>query len=185
MKTIIIFDIEATCNLTLPINKREIIEIGAVKILNGEIVDSFQSFVKPKKNNQLSLYCKDLTHIEQSQIDSADTPKEVLLRFIEWADDAIMASWGDFDSKILQKELHKNKIDANKIVQFVNLQRMYMAVKKIPLAISLSDALKKEHIKNDMSQHRAYDDSFNTYKIYKNNLSKIDDMMKQYYSKLR
>ena len=185
MNNLIIFDLEATCSSTLPVNKREIIEIGAIKIADGNIVDSFQCFVKPKKNSQLSNYCKSLTHITQEQIDNASLPQEALSNFLTWAGKSVFASWGDFDSKILQKELHKNKISEIEIVEFVNLQRMYMAVRKLSTAISLVDALKKEHIKNEVEQHRAYDDALNTYKIYKKNASKIDAMMTQYYSKLK
>jgi inhibitor of KinA sporulation pathway (predicted exonuclease) len=185
MNNLIIFDLEATCSSTLPVNKREIIEIGAIKVVDGNIVDSFQSFVKPKRNNQLSNYCKSLTHIKQEQVDNALSPKDALSNFLTWAGEAIFASWGDFDSKIIQKELHKNKIYETAIIEFVNLQRMYMAVRKLPSAISLVDALKKERIENEVEQHRAYDDALNTYKIYKKNASKIDAMMTQYYSKLK
>lgn len=182
---LIIFDLEATCGEDLPKHKREIIEVGAVKVLDGNVIDTFQKFIKPKNHNQLSQYCKDLTHISQKEIDGASHPKEVLQTFIEWAGNAVFASWGDFDANIMQKELHKNKLTATTIIQFVNLQRIYMAVKKLPLSISLSDALKKEHIVNEANLHRAYDDAFNTYKIYKKNETKINAMMSQYYSKLR
>ena len=51
-KYLLAIDLEATCDATqLPIAEREIIEIGAV-VLHAdsyEIIDEFQSFVRPVK----------------------------------------------------------------------------------------------------------------------------------------
>ena len=44
MKPLIILDLEATCSENKDI-ETEIIEIGAVKIIDGKIVDSFDAFV--------------------------------------------------------------------------------------------------------------------------------------------
>jgi inhibitor of KinA sporulation pathway (predicted exonuclease) len=183
MKPIIIFDIEATCDTKLPRNKREIIEIGAIKIVNGDIVDEFRAIVKPKKNPILSTYCKELTHITQEEIDTAPGPKEVLQQFYDWSKGSILACWGEFDPAIIQKEMHKNKITKSSVGLFVNLRKIYLSVKKLPQSFSLKDALKKEHITFEGDMHRAYDDAYNTYLIYKKNKTKMDDMIPKMYSR--
>jgi inhibitor of KinA sporulation pathway (predicted exonuclease) len=178
---IIIFDIEATCDIVLPKNKREIIEIGAVKIIDGEIVDKFQQFVKPKRNSNLSKYCMDLTHISQCDIDHANAPNVVLNEFVTWCKDAILAAWGPFDAEILSRECKKNKVVLNEDL-FINIKKIFLATKHLPMETSLSDSLKMERIVFDGQQHRALDDAFNTYLIYRKNLHKMDKMMSALYS---
>jgi inhibitor of KinA sporulation pathway (predicted exonuclease) len=165
----------------MPKNKREIIEIGAVKIQNGEIVDKFQCFVKPQKNTVLTEYCKQLTHIQQEDVDNAESIKEALDKFIEWVNNATLASWGDFDTEIVNKELHKLKSFKNVELCFINIKRVYLALFKLPSKSSLIECLRKEKITFDGNQHRAYDDAYNTYLIYKKHCSKMDEMMKQFY----
>ena len=178
---IVIFDIEATCDYIFPKNKREIIEIGAVKIINGVIVDKFQSFVKPKKNNKLTPYCLNLTHIKQSDIDTADTPGKVLEDFARWSNNSILAAWGPFDAEILTRETKKNKVFINEKL-FINIKKVFLSVKHLPHETSLIDSLKRERITFNGSQHRALDDALNTYLIYRKNQEKMDDMMMKLYS---
>ncbi len=181
-KFLIIFDVEATCDTNIPKQKRELIEIGAIKIQDGQIIDSFQRLIKPKKNPILSDYCKALTHISQEEIDSAEDPFSVLLQFLEWSQNCVLGSWGDFDPEILKRELHKNKITLPNDIQFINMKKTYLSVKHFPLIYSLQDSLKKEKIIFSGIQHRAYDDAYNTYLLYKKNKKKMDDMINKLYS---
>lgn len=181
MRPLIVFDIEATCDANMARKKREIIEIGAIKIVNGVVVDSFSSLVKPKQHPQLTSYCKNLTHIKQSDIDSAQDPHTVLLAFAEWSKNCVLAAWGEFDSEIIQKEMHKNKIE-NELV-FINFKKVYLSIRKLPFTYSLQDALKSERIHFQGAMHRAYDDAYNTYLIYEKNKTKMDEMIRKIYSR--
>lgn len=73
---IILIDLESTCDAggRMPAHEMELIEIGAVKVrLNdGEILSTFRSFVRPQNQPTLSDFCKQLTGIQQREIDSAD-----------------------------------------------------------------------------------------------------------------
>ena len=53
----------------------EIIEIGAVMVDREtlSIVDEFQTFIKPIRHPILTDFCKQLTSITQSQVDTAPT----------------------------------------------------------------------------------------------------------------
>jgi len=69
----VVVDLEATCWEGSSVENMEVIEIGAVS-LDGEIlqpISDFQQLVRPTTNPVLTDYCKDLTGIEQQQIDSA------------------------------------------------------------------------------------------------------------------
>jgi DNA polymerase III alpha subunit (gram-positive type) len=68
-------DIETT---GLSEHKDEIIEIAAVKIRNGEIVEVFDSFVRPK--GKVPKFIQFLTHISLEQLQGAPDIKEVLLK---------------------------------------------------------------------------------------------------------
>ena len=181
-KSLIIFDVEATCDINIPKQKRELIEIGAVKIENGNIVDHFQKLIKPKKNSILSNYCKELTHISQEEINFADTPLTVLQSFLEWSRNSVLGSWGDFDPDIIKRELHKNKIILPSDIAFINIKKVYLSIKHFPSTYSLQDSLKKEKIVFNGTQHRAYDDAYNTYLIYQKNKQQMDEMIKRIYS---
>ncbi|MFN8888672.1 MAG: exonuclease domain-containing protein, partial [Cyclobacteriaceae bacterium] len=68
----IIFDLEATCWEGFDKSQNETIEIGALKVNdNREIVSEFSSFIKPLKNPILSDFCKQLTSIQQEDVDQA------------------------------------------------------------------------------------------------------------------
>ena len=60
----IVFDLEATCEDPMidPDFDKEIIEIGAVKIKNGKIEDTFDVFVKPIKAYTYGFLQKSYSH---------------------------------------------------------------------------------------------------------------------------
>ena len=74
----IVLDLEATCDDKTQI-QNEIIEIGAVKLdENLKKIAEFQIFIKPNLNPQLTDFCKELTKIEQTDVDGAVGFKEAL-----------------------------------------------------------------------------------------------------------
>ena len=60
-------------------DQMETIEIGMVVIdlESLEIVDEFQRFVRPQINPTLTNFCKELTSIQQADVDSARTYQEI------------------------------------------------------------------------------------------------------------
>ena len=81
----IIFDLESTCWKSNPgeRRKREIIEIGAVKLDDQfQTVDEFQQFVRPTINRHLTKFCMSLTSISQHDVKSAQ-PLETVIRQFE------------------------------------------------------------------------------------------------------
>jgi len=60
----------------------EIIEIGAIKFLGEEIIESFHSIVNPSRN--LSEFIKDLTGIKQQEVDRAPSFDSISTDFIDF-----------------------------------------------------------------------------------------------------
>ena len=112
-------DLEATCDevgesesprpLAVVPDQMETIEIGLVVIdlETLEIVDEFQRFVRPQINPLLTDFCKELTSIQQADVDSAGTYVESgqeLGAFIARYPNAAWASWGDYDARQLERD---------------------------------------------------------------------------------
>ncbi|WP_348970945.1 3'-5' exonuclease [Pseudomonas atacamensis] len=108
---------EATCDdvgdsprpLEVVPDQMEAIEIGLVVIdlETLEIVDEFQRFVRPQINPVLTDFCKQLTSIQQADVDNAGTYVDVgqeLGAFIARYPDAAWASWGDYNARQLERD---------------------------------------------------------------------------------
>ncbi|MCH1623747.1 PolC-type DNA polymerase III [Fredinandcohnia quinoae] len=83
----IVFDVETT-GLSAVYNT--IIELAAVKMKNGEIIDRFESFANP--HHRLSATTIELTGITDDMVNSAPEIGDVLKRFYEWAGDGILVA---------------------------------------------------------------------------------------------
>ena len=82
MKEYVSVDVETT---GLAPKQDKIIEIGAVRVRDGQIVESFTSFVNPGRI--LPAHITGLTGILQEQVDEAETMESVLPAFLEFAGD--------------------------------------------------------------------------------------------------
>ncbi len=82
----LVIDLEATTDDGgWPLAEMEIIEIGATLVnREGRELDHFQRFVRPLRRPLLTLFCRELTHISQAQIDSAAPLGEVWPLFERW-----------------------------------------------------------------------------------------------------
>ncbi len=95
----VVFDIETT---GLSVSTCEIIEIGAVKIKNGEVIDRYDRFVKPKK--EIPEEITELTSITNEMVAEADEISVVLKEFLEYiGDDVLIAHNAGFDVGFIRK----------------------------------------------------------------------------------
>ena len=83
----VVFDIETTG--FSKINDR-IIEIGAVKISNGEVIDRFSTFVNPKIPIPYNI--TQLTSINDEMVVEAPFIEDVLLEFLEFCKDSVLVA---------------------------------------------------------------------------------------------
>ncbi|WP_282034543.1 PolC-type DNA polymerase III [Metabacillus indicus] len=120
--TYVVFDVETT---GLSAVYDTIIELAAVKIRNGEIIDRFESFANP--HHRLSATTIDLTGITDDMVANAPNVDEVLRRFKEWTgDDILVAHNASFDMGFLNvgyKKLLGTGKAANPVIDTLELGR--------------------------------------------------------------
>ena len=168
----IIYDLEATCWEGRPLSKtQEIIEIGAVMVNRyGEVSSSFNRFVKPIVNPTLSPFCKELTSIEQEQINRADLFPSVVEDFQDWGEifdeEYLLCSWGNFDKKMLVHDCELHDMESDWAVKHINLKQQYKEIKRIHRPKGLKAAVKQEGFEFTGTHHRAISDAENLAKIF-------------------
>ena len=124
--TYIVYDVETTGFST---KYDDVIEIAAVKVRRGAIVDEFSEFINPHR--KLSALTTRLTGIEQSDVDSAPDVEPVMRRFHEWIEDSVLVAHNaDFDMGHLEANFEKLGLPkpTNPVIDTLTLARvMYHA----------------------------------------------------------
>ena len=157
--TFVVFDLETT-GFSAEVDR--IIEIGAVKIKNGEIVDNFSKFVNPKI--PIPFRIEKLTGINDSMVMEAEPIEKILPEFLEFCGDAVMVAHNaGFDTSFIINNAERLGIKYNPTImdtvllaQFVipNLHNYKLDTLCKHLAVSLEN------------HHRAVDDAQATAYIY-------------------
>lgn len=95
----VIFDTETTA-LGAALAYGKIIEIGAVKVRDGQIVDTFSEFINPEMKIPKKIV--ELTHITDDDVKDADTIFPVLFRFRAFCGNAVLVAHNAlFDTKFI------------------------------------------------------------------------------------
>jgi 3'-5' exoribonuclease 1 len=170
----IVYDLEATCWDGKPTDMvQEIIEIGALKInLYGELEDVFNSFIRPVLHPNLSLYCRQLTTIDQISINRADLFPYVIEDFQEWAgiyddEECLFCSWGSFDKNMFVQDCQLHQLDTDWIEpNHLNIRRQYHDLKHWKTYKGLKKVVELEGFEFTGVYHRAISDAENLAKIF-------------------
>ncbi len=94
----VVFDIETT-GFIPKLNK--IIEIGAVKVRNGEIIDRFSEFINPEV--PIPLEIEKLTSITDAMVADASTVDVILPRFLEFCKGCVLVAHNaKFDTSFIR-----------------------------------------------------------------------------------
>ncbi len=169
IKDFLVFDIETT---GFSYKNNKIIEIGAARVRDGEIIDKFSSFVNPE--TKIPQKITELTGITNEMVKEAPLIDVVIKEFNEFIKDSILVAHNAyFDVGFIKKNLKDIGITIdNPILDTVPLARyVYTDLKRHRL-----DVIAK-HIGVDMgSHHRALDDAFTTVRILEDALKKLKDM---------
>ncbi|MDQ0198597.1 PolC-type DNA polymerase III [Neobacillus ginsengisoli] len=119
--TFVVFDVETT---GLSAVYDTIIELAAVKVRGGEIVDRFESFANP--HHRLSATTINLTGITDDMVETAPEVEEVLRKFSDWASDAVLVAHNaSFDMGFLNVGYKKIGFDKakNPVIDTLELGR--------------------------------------------------------------
>lgn len=176
MKTLVVFDLEATCwdeTESIDRAKSEIIEIGAVRIdkETAQVLNTFQIFVKPTVNRKLSDYCKNLTKITQEDVDSACEFSMAMDSFTKWLSptDEYILSWGYYDKNQIEREAD-TKSYTGEILNIlkkshINMKNQFAHIYNTRQC-GMTKALKKLNLELQGTHHRGIDDALNMARIY-------------------
>ena len=97
--SLVVLDFETT-GLSLD-NGDRAIEIGAVRIVDGEITEQFQALMNPGR--QVSPFIEDYTGITNAMLADARPCSEVMTEFCDFiGDDNLLAHNASFDQKFLE-----------------------------------------------------------------------------------
>lgn len=169
----IILDLEATCwNETLQNREQEIIEMGACIIdPYCKIEKTFSRLIKPMKYPMLSAYCKQLTGIEQTELDRAKKFEIVFEEFLNWCEyedgnPLSIYAWGKMDLQLLTKACELSRMDTEWLGSFMDMKSVYARIKGLPKLVGLDRALALENEEFEGNRHRALPDALNLAKIF-------------------
>ncbi|MCL6590811.1 MAG: PolC-type DNA polymerase III [Firmicutes bacterium] len=108
--TYVAFDLETT---GFNPQKEDLIELGAVKIRNGEVIEEFKSMVRPGK--EIPAEIQKLTGITPEMLHDAPPPEEVLARFMDFAGQSVLVAHNArFDVNFLlakYQQFYKTKLE--------------------------------------------------------------------------
>ena len=166
--TFVVFDIETTG--FSPVNNR-IIEIGAVKVEQGSIVDRFSTFVNPQV--PIPFRIEQLTNINDEMVVDAPTIEQVLPEFLEFCGDAVMVAHNaEFDMSFIRENAKRQQIQK----EFTYVDTMGIARLLLPgQAKHTLDAVAKTLKISLENHHRAVDDAECTAEIF----TKFIEMLKE------
>ncbi|PAB61230.1 PolC-type DNA polymerase III [Anaeromicrobium sediminis] len=167
-QTFIVFDIETT---GLSSKNDKITEIGAVKIKDGEVIDSFNELINPQKPIPSKIV--ELTGITNEMVRNKPTIEEILPKFMEFIEDyPVVAHNASFDTSFIIENCERiNKEFNNPILDTLKLSKILLPKLK---RYRLNVVAKELGIKL-VNHHRAVDDAKATGEIF----IKFLDMLKE------
>jgi len=169
--SLIILDFETT-GLS-PDNGDRAIEIGAVKLENGEITDQFQELMNPGR--PVSYFIEDYTGITNKMLSKAAPCCEVMDRFADFIQGQnLVAHNASFDKRFLDSELKRisSGYDGQFACSLLVSRRLYQTAPNHKLGTLIN----YKGITSNGSFHRALYDSEMTAKLW---LAMIDDIQQK------
>ena len=168
----LVIDFEATCcdKGSVPRGHMEIIEIGAVMANASDFqpVGEFQSFVRPVRHPTLTVFCTQLTSIQQSGVDEAPGFREAIASFKAWLDQYdgfVFCSWGDYDLKQLRKDCQFHKVPYPINAPHLNVKRLIAERHHLSKKPSLGQAVRFAGLNFSGTHHRGIDDARNIVRL--------------------
>ena len=157
--TYIVFDIETTGFSSI---RDRIIEIGAVKVVNGKIVDKFSTFVNPQR--PIPFEITNLTSITDEMVMGSPAIDVILPQFLEFVGDGVLVAHNaGFDVGFIEQNCRNLGLND----RFVYLDTVALARVLLPTLskYKLNVVAKALNISLE-NHHRAVDDAGATAEIF-------------------
>ena len=170
-QTYVVFDLETTG--LYPNSGDTIIEIGAVKICNGQIIDRFDELIDPEK--ALSEEIIKITGIDNKMLENKRKEKEVLETFMSWVGELPMVAHNaKFDIAFIEKAYINYELGffKNIVIDTLGLSRYLESSERYH---NLAVLVKRYNIEWDESKHHRADyDSEGTALIFSKMIKKLE-----------
>ncbi len=155
----VVFDLETT---GFSPESNRIIEIGAVKVTDGEITDKFSTFVNPQV--PIPFKIEQLTSINDSMVMDAPLIEDILPEFMKFSEGCVMVAHNaDFDMSFIKANCKRLGIACEKtVVDTVSLARVLLPNLN---RFKLDTVAKALGVSLD-NHHRAVDDAGCTAEIF-------------------
>lgn len=159
IKTYVAFDLETT---GLDLENDEIIEIGALKVIDGKVADRFMEFVKPIQ--PISQKITEITGISNDMVAKARNTEAIIREFVQFCEDYILIGHNImFDYKFSKKYARQYGLAFEK--KGIDTLKIACKIHKEFESKSLGALCEHYHVVNQ-SAHRAYHDALATAKVY-------------------
>ncbi len=166
--TYCVFDLETT---GVSYRTDKITEIGIIKYKDGEIIDTFESFVNPER--PIPMKVQEITNITDEMVKDAPTIEQILPKVMEFFGDSVLVAHNaDFDTGFIRYNCQLQNIPfENTYLDTLQLAKeLYPDFTKYKLGI----IAEKLGIKVEVA-HRALDDVETTVKV----LAKMFEVLKE------
>ena len=172
-QTYVVFDFETTgFNAG---GADSIIEIGAVKICNGEIIDKYDELINPGR--PLPQKIIDVTNITDEMLEGKDNEENAIKRFIDWYQDLPMVAHNaKFDVSFLEMAYKKYNLGTfkNPVIDTLELSR---TMDNNYARHSLSALVKRYNVPWDESAHHRGDyDAEGTALVFHKMMKKLSNL---------
>ena len=121
----VLFDLETT---GVSCQNDEVVEISAVKVQGGEVVDEFSTLVNP--GIPIPYYASEINGITDDMVADSPNFREALGQFLEFAGDFILVGHNihTFDMKFMQRDTEKyfGKLIGNDYIDTLQIARIYL-----------------------------------------------------------
>ncbi|QXW65568.1 PHP domain-containing protein [Streptobacillus moniliformis] len=162
----VVFDIETTG--FSPINDK-IIEIGAVKLKNGKVLDRFSEFVNPQTIIPKKIV--ELTGINDNMVKDSDIIDKVMPRFLEFVKGTtLVAHNAKFDVGFISKKCEDLNLETD--FSYIDTLEWSKILVDDVKRFNLDTLTKRFNIKLE-NHHRAVDDANATAELFKKLLSLV------------
>ena len=150
----------------------QMIEIGGVKIKNGEVIDRFDELINP--NHHIPDKITELTNISDEMVKDCDNEENVTKRFLEWTGNLPMVAHNaKFDISFIEMAMKKYNLGTfkNTVIDTLELSR---TLDQGFARHSLSALVNRYNVEFDEEgHHRADYDSEGTAKVFHKMMQKL------------